>query len=326
MSAPADLKDSALVQEPSFLFFGTQMCYVFLRLHHTLTMRLADARRLATVKEGEFLGRYEMTSCNDDALEVFDESDVETHDEPDSIRPNKRRKVSSTKRSVYSTYMSQLYSLVDGSLDATKYEDSCRNILGNKSYTLYTLDKIVQQSLKCLQALSSDDTIARLIGIFMYHRSRPGGTSPALYQAHVSTVLSHTLEEVYRLQFVTPSLHDAEKDTVLACQYLGVLYSNTPANTTGDVDEYKAPKLVLEDDDDDDQEGDNAGGAEGEGDDDMEDEDAGDPNNDEEDDEGASEQMSVATDADGGAGGTPFSHMVAVADGMLKPTASKRAE
>ena len=33
---------------PSYLLYGTQMCYVFLRLHHTLTLRLAEARQFAS--------------------------------------------------------------------------------------------------------------------------------------------------------------------------------------------------------------------------------------------------------------------------------------
>lgn len=125
---------------------------------------------------------------------------------------------------MFSTYISQLYGFVDGSLDSTKYEDSCRNILGNKSYTLYTLDKVrenliiapeivrlliphlqvVQQSIKCLQALSTDDTISKLIGIFIHHRLTPGGTSPSMYQCHVANTLKNTLEEVYRLQVMIP--------------------------------------------------------------------------------------------------------------------------
>lgn len=85
-----------------------------------------------------------------------------------------------------------------------RYEDNCRHILGNKSYVLYNLDKVVQQSVKCLQAMTSDDTTSRMIGIFMYHRSIniAGGTCPTLYRLHVATNLQHTQEEVYRMQVV----------------------------------------------------------------------------------------------------------------------------
>ena len=33
----------------------------------------------------------------------------------------------------------------------SRYEDSCRQLLGNSSYTLFGLDKVIQQTLKCLQ-------------------------------------------------------------------------------------------------------------------------------------------------------------------------------
>ncbi len=35
------------VRDPSKLFYGTQLCYVFLRLHHTLFSRLRVAYQLA---------------------------------------------------------------------------------------------------------------------------------------------------------------------------------------------------------------------------------------------------------------------------------------
>jgi hypothetical protein len=57
---------------------------------------------------------------------------------------------------VYASYLSQLYSFIDGSLDlakyptlppsrpscAARYEDNTRNILGNRSYPLFTIDKV----------------------------------------------------------------------------------------------------------------------------------------------------------------------------------------
>ena len=77
-------------------------------------------------------------------------------------------------------------------------------MLGNKSYVLYNIDKVVQQSVKCLQAMTADDVTSRMIGIFMYHRNIniSGGTCPTLYRLHVATCLQNTLEEVYRIQVI----------------------------------------------------------------------------------------------------------------------------
>jgi hypothetical protein len=38
--------------------------------------------------------------------------------------------------------MGQLFSLLDGSSDSARYEDMCRQLLSNKGYFVYTLDKV----------------------------------------------------------------------------------------------------------------------------------------------------------------------------------------
>ena len=72
----------------------------------------------------------------------------------------------------YQAFLGQLYALIEGAIDANRYEDSCRQLLGNKSYTLFGLDKVIQQTLKCLQAMTNDESVNRLIGLFVYHKSR----------------------------------------------------------------------------------------------------------------------------------------------------------
>jgi hypothetical protein len=103
------------------------------------------------------------------------------------------------------------------------YPSSPALLLTSLSYSLllFSSVQIVQQSIKCLQALSSDDITHRLVGIFLYHNfSSPAnassssvpsssagagtgavtGVCPSLYREHVANCLQNTLEEVYRLQ------------------------------------------------------------------------------------------------------------------------------
>lgn len=44
--------------------------------------------------------------------------------------------------------MSALYNLLDGSADNAKFEDECRAIIGNQSYVLFTLDKLIYKLVK----------------------------------------------------------------------------------------------------------------------------------------------------------------------------------
>lgn len=50
--------------------------------------------------------------------------------------------------------MSALYNLLDGSSENAKFEDECRAIIGNHSYVLFTLDKLIYKLVKQVCHLS----------------------------------------------------------------------------------------------------------------------------------------------------------------------------
>lgn len=45
-------------------------------------------------------------------------------------------------------FIHALYSLLDGSAENAKFEDDCRSIIGNQSYVLFTLDKLIYKLVK----------------------------------------------------------------------------------------------------------------------------------------------------------------------------------
>lgn len=59
---------------------------------------------------------------------------------------------------LYDRFMSALYNLLDGSADNEKFEDDCQAIIGNQSYVLFTLDKLLCKLVKQLQTVASDET------------------------------------------------------------------------------------------------------------------------------------------------------------------------
>lgn len=44
--------------------------------------------------------------------------------------------------------MNALYNLLDGSAENSKFEDECRAIIGNQSYVLFTLDKLIYKLIR----------------------------------------------------------------------------------------------------------------------------------------------------------------------------------
>jgi paired amphipathic helix protein Sin3a len=152
----------AMLSEPSTIFYGTQNSYSFLRVYHTLYTRLAMAKQLAYEAAMSAVDAAAQESAMEDGSYTM-QADLEAKSAQLILLQGAQSK--------YSTYLSQLLCLLDGSLELSRYEEAVRQLLGNKAYVLYTMDKVLQQALKMFQGLTNDDNFNRLIGIFVYQRS-----------------------------------------------------------------------------------------------------------------------------------------------------------
>lgn len=216
-------KVSEVVQDPCKLFYGTQMCYIFLRLHHTLYVRLRLARLLATEALATYRERHGGAgrAANSSVLSTAFQDAVSGTSASIGFNAGIGTSAGETtglehidkSRSVYNHFLGQVFALVEGSMDNARFEDFCRTLLGNKSYVLYTLDKIVVQMIKHLQAMANDDNVNKLIGLFVYHHNHQvqgvtasRGVDPVLYKNHVAQILSHTMEDVFRFQVMNDPL------------------------------------------------------------------------------------------------------------------------
>ncbi|XP_021910915.1 paired amphipathic helix protein Sin3-like 1 [Carica papaya] len=94
--------------------------------------------------------------------------------------------------------MSVLYNLLDGSADNAKFEDECRAIIGNQSYVLFTLDKLIYKLVKQLQAVAADEMDNKLLQLYEYEKSRKAGKLMDSVYYENARVLLHE-ENIYRL-------------------------------------------------------------------------------------------------------------------------------
>jgi paired amphipathic helix protein Sin3a len=63
---------------------------------------------------------------------------------------------------LYGHFVTALSALMEGTMDSTKYEDECRSLMGTGSYQLFTMDKLVSQTVRQLVSLACDPTASRL--------------------------------------------------------------------------------------------------------------------------------------------------------------------
>ncbi|KAI9922063.1 hypothetical protein PsorP6_000999 [Peronosclerospora sorghi] len=176
------------------LFYGNQHAYAFLRLYQILHNRLERAFDLCERAK---------RSRNRRTINPAARALAHAHH---SVSASLKEKTGD-----YQAFVSQLYALIDGSVDSAKYEDSCRSLMGSTSYFLFTMDKLVTQVLKQMQHLANDDTCQELTKAFVeMHRGPKPSMDAAAAEAKLTAYLNKTKsifegEGAFRMEF-TPGV------------------------------------------------------------------------------------------------------------------------
>ncbi|XP_071731094.1 paired amphipathic helix protein Sin3-like 2 isoform X2 [Rutidosis leptorrhynchoides] len=151
-------------KKDSHVFYGNDAYYTLFRLHQALYDRLLFAKVHSASAEA-------------------------------------RRRTANDSRSsdLYSIFMTSLYNLLDGVTDNAKFEDDCRAIIGNQSYVLFTLDKLICKLVKQLQNIVGDEMDNKLLQLYEYERSRkPMKFVDSVYYENAHVLLHD--ENIFRLQ------------------------------------------------------------------------------------------------------------------------------
>ncbi|CAL9219216.1 unnamed protein product [Arabidopsis halleri] len=146
------------------VFYGNDDFYVLFRLHQILYERILSAKR----------------NCSGGELKSKNSKDTNSQDP-------------------YARFMRVLYRLLDGSAENTKFEDECRATIGNQSYVLFTLDKLIYKLVKQLQAIVADEMDNKLLQLYEYEKSRkPEWVIDSVYYENARVLLHE--ENIYRLE------------------------------------------------------------------------------------------------------------------------------
>lgn len=121
------------------LFYTDDKWYCFFRLHHILCQRLGTiyerSKVLIAEEEKERKDRRESTAI---ALRLKPRNDIEVED-------------------YFPVFVDMIKQLLDGNLESNQYEDMLRDMFGIYAYVAFTMDKVVQNIVRQLQHMVSDD-------------------------------------------------------------------------------------------------------------------------------------------------------------------------
>ncbi|KAJ7992835.1 hypothetical protein DPEC_G00266150 [Dallia pectoralis] len=147
------------------LFFVNNNWYFFLRLHQTLCQRLLRVYRQA---ERQLLDHR--AEQNRERLLMAEGR----RDKPSDLAMELRLKQPSEVEleEYYPAFLDMVRSLLDGNLESTQYEDTLREMFTIHAYIGFTIDKLIQNIIRQLQHLVSDEVCLQVAELYLAERKR----------------------------------------------------------------------------------------------------------------------------------------------------------
>lgn len=93
----------------------------------------------------------------------------------------------------YPVFLDLVKSLLDGNVEGTQYEDTLREMFGIHAYTVFTLDKVVQNAVRQLQHVVCDEACLRCTQLFLEEQRAGAAGGPV-----ATAALRAPLEAAYQ--------------------------------------------------------------------------------------------------------------------------------
>jgi len=195
------------------VFLGTGPVYVFFRLYQLLFERLSAARRLCQEQRGERnlvahpTDRHSAAQAEKRAKEAGDGSsgDVDMDADGNGNGNGNGGTKGDSAEELYQHFLTALYGVLSGSLDQGKFEDECRNLMGTASYMLFTMERLVNNTVKQFQAVVNDLQVTKMRALWVYQQSLRGGPLDAevvsSYRSNCAVLLAQRSEDCYAVEY-----------------------------------------------------------------------------------------------------------------------------
>uniref|UniRef100_A0A4W3H527 Paired amphipathic helix protein Sin3b n=1 Tax=Callorhinchus milii TaxID=7868 RepID=A0A4W3H527_CALMI len=169
------------------LFFVNNNWYFFLRLHQILCYRLLRIYRQA---EKQLL-EYQLEKERE---KLFQEGRKEKVSDP-AVELRLKQQSEIELEEYYPAFLDMVRNLLDGNIEPTQYEDTLREMFTIHAYIGFTVDKLIQNIVRQLQHLVSDDVCVQATELYLSERKR-GAAGGAL----TSQCVRATLEAAYQVK------------------------------------------------------------------------------------------------------------------------------
>ncbi|XP_064388294.1 paired amphipathic helix protein Sin3a-like isoform X2 [Halichondria panicea] len=164
---------SALVPEvqPHFasmdyhVMFTNSVLYTFFRLFQFLCERLNKVYQSSLSSIAELESHSTVTSLEElnggDGVES-----AEVKESSVALQLGLRKPPDIKVEEYYPTFLNMAKNFMEGNIDTTTYEDTCREMFGVNAYVVFTIDRLVQNIVRQLHAIISEESCYKMMELY----------------------------------------------------------------------------------------------------------------------------------------------------------------
>ena len=168
-------------EEGDIMFYANEHCFVFLRYLFCIYERLNKLNEYANTTSNNVNNNNNDNNIND--------SSPFTQSFPSNPHVFKNYLI---------IYKALLHKKIENS---TIYEELCRDILGNESYFLFNMDKLISSLIKTMITIINDNLSKEILNLFKYEITRKNSPNEKLYFANYLQLLDNNSTNNFRILF-----------------------------------------------------------------------------------------------------------------------------
>ena len=179
-------------EENDIIFYANEQCFIFLRYIFCIYERLNKLNEYSFQNAETLLN----TNAND--------NDKENKMVIEKMNSNDTESVESLVfKNFIIIYKALLLKKIE---NATVYEELCRDILGNESYFLFNLFKLVSSLIRIISTILSDNLSKDILNLFKYEINRKSAPNEKLYFANFNQLLNNNSSNNFRI-LINPKIY-----------------------------------------------------------------------------------------------------------------------
>ena len=193
-------------EEGDIIFYANEHSFIFLRYIFCIY------ERLNKLNEYSFQNAESLLKVNNNAINGEDKDNKEKDKEKEAEKEMVIEKLNSRDGDSVESLVFKNFIIIYKALllkkieNSTVYEELCRDILGNESYFLFNMDKLISSLIKIIQTILSDNLSKDVLNLFKFEVNRKTSPNEKLYFANYIQLLDNNSVNNFRI-LINPKIY-----------------------------------------------------------------------------------------------------------------------